>query len=235
VWFDHAVVVVRDQMSNVAPRFEGQGFMLSEEATHNVGSHNRLIVLSDTYVELLGWPPGTPAPRAEIAASAVGFDAIVFRTDDAEATHQRLREGGFVVSPVTELTRPAMVDGGRAQARFTTVRFAEQPIRGIRVYFCQHLTPELVWQPRLMAHDNGVTVLRRVQAQAPDPSTVADLLRQMAGGARRHARHHEVVLANTTIQVASAPARSEARLVGVTLGTDDGSEVELDLTAASLA
>lgn len=130
--FDHAVVMVRDRLDALAPHFERQGFHLSEKAVHNLGSCNRLIVLEGTYVELLGWPPGAPPARKEIADSPLGLEALVFRTYDAEATYRRLLEAGFAVNPVQELTRAAQWQGREVQARFHTVRFAEQPIPGIR-------------------------------------------------------------------------------------------------------
>lgn len=224
-------------MDQIAPRFEHRGFTLSELATHNVGSHNRLVVLSDSYLELLGWPSGDAPPRAEIVGSPLGFDAIVFRTDDADATYERLHDDGFAVNPVQALTRPAIVGGRQVEARFATVRFAVQPIRGFRVYYCQHLTPECVWQPRLMAHRNGATKLRRIDVQAHEPAAIAELLRRLAGGGDvgRAAHSHEVAFANTTIRVAPGRDASEAALVGVTLGTASRGEVALDLTAASLA
>ena len=149
--FDHAVVMVRDRLDALAPHFERQGFHLSDKAVHNLGSCNRLIVLEGTYIELLGWPPGAP-PRAKIADSPFGLEALVFRTHDAEATYERLRAAGFAVNPVQELSRPALLDGREVTARFHTVRFAEQPLPGIRMYFCRHLTPECVWSPALMSH-----------------------------------------------------------------------------------
>jgi hypothetical protein len=91
--FDHAVIMVRDRLDALAPHFERQGFHLTEKAVHNLGSCNRLIVLDDTYIELSGWPPGALPARKEIADSPLGLDGLVFRTYDAEATHQqRLRE-----------------------------------------------------------------------------------------------------------------------------------------------
>ena len=76
--FDHAVVMVRDRLDALAPHFERQGFRLSDKSVHNLGSCNRLIVLEGAYVELLGWPPGAPPARKEIADSPFGLEALVF-------------------------------------------------------------------------------------------------------------------------------------------------------------
>src|SRR5690606_4867472 len=164
----------------LAPHFERQGFHLSEKAVHNLGSCNRLIVLESAYIELLGWPQGAPPARKEIADSPFGLEALVFRTHDAQATYERLRAAGFAVNPVQELTRPALVDGREMQARFHTVRFAEQPLPGIRMYFCRHLTPECVWSPGLMVHPNGALRIHRIEARAADPRAVAQRLATVA-------------------------------------------------------
>jgi hypothetical protein len=171
--FDHAVVMVRDRLDELAPHFEKQGFILSDKSVHNLGSCNRLIALDSTYVELLGWPPGAPPARKEIADSAFGLEALVFRSYDAEATYARLKSEGFEVNPVQALTRPATVAGKEIQASFQTVRFAEQPLPGIRMYFCQHLTPECVWVPELMAHPNGTQRIESIEVLAAEEQAVA--------------------------------------------------------------
>ena len=171
--FDHAVIMVRDRLDELAPHFEEQGFLLSDKSVHNLGSCNRLIPLQGTYVELLGWPPGAPPARKEIADSPFGLEALVFRSFDADATYARLRDEGFAVNPVQALTRPAVVDGHEMQASFRTVRFAEQPLPGIRMYFCQHLTPECVWMPALMAHPNGASRIHQIEVRAADEQAVA--------------------------------------------------------------
>lgn len=227
--FDHAVVMVRDRLDALAPHFERQGFHLSDKAVHNLGSCNRLIVLEGTYVELLGWPTGAPPARKEIADSPFGLEALVFRTYDADATYERLKAAGFAVNPVQELTRPAMLDGQEVQARFHTVRFAEQPLPGIRMYFCRHLTPECVWSPDLMAHPNGARSLMRIDARAADAravaerlALVADVTAEAAGGG------WDVPLANLRIHVQTDPAASAPTLSTLTLENRDGAHYTLD-------
>ena len=159
--FDHLVLMLRDRLVERAPAFEADGYTLTDLSVHNLGSINRLITFDSTYIELLGWPAGQPPARKEIANSPVGLEALVFRTPDAQATHQRLEGLGFKVNPVVSLERPINVSGQARNARFETVRFAEQPISGFRIYFCQHLTPELIWNPETTRHANGATALKR--------------------------------------------------------------------------
>lgn len=102
--FDHLVVVVRDQMPRASECFEALGFHLTALGKHNLGSMNRLIVLESTYVELLGWEAGEPPARKEIANEPIGLNALVFRTQNAEACHAALADLGYSPNSVQELT-----------------------------------------------------------------------------------------------------------------------------------
>ncbi|ODA19358.1 hypothetical protein A9G00_39055, partial [Achromobacter xylosoxidans] len=196
---------------------------------HNLGSCNRLIVLEGTYVELLGWPPGAPPARKEIADSPFGLEALVFRTYDAEATRERLLAAGFAVNPMQELSRPAMLDGREVEARFHTVRFAEQPLPGIRMYFCRHLTPECVWSPELMAHPNGARSLLRIDARAAQSRQVAERLALVAGvTAEAAAGGWDVPLANLRIHVREDATAVTPVLSTLTLENRDGAHYTLD-------
>lgn len=227
--FDHAVVMVRDRLEQMAPHFESQGFTLSDVARHNLGSWNRLIVLEGSYVELLGWPPGAPPARKEIADSALGLEALVLRTEDADATYERLRAAGFAVNPVQVLTRDALVDGQRVEAQFHTVRFSEQPIAGLRMYFCRHLTPACVWQPALMAHANGARRLVGIEVQSPDPSATAQRLGLVAGvPVVRAADGFDVQLGNLSLHVCRAD-RVAAALASLTVEYQGGQPQRLDI------
>lgn len=221
--FDHAVVMVRDRLDELAPRVEAQGFLLSDKSMHNLGSCNRLIALEGTYVELLGWPPGAPPARQEIAESPFGLEALVFRTHDAEATRKRLLDDGFAANPVQALSRPAMVEGRQMQARFQTVRFAEQPLPGIRMYFCQHLTPECVWTPRLMAHPNGAERIDRIEVYAAEEQAVAWRLGVVADArVEEAAEGWDVVLGNLRIHVIHDETARIPRLGRLFLRHKDG-------------
>ncbi|MBO1112686.1 VOC family protein [Bordetella petrii] len=227
--FDHAVVMVRDRLDELAPHFERQGFRLSDKAVHNLGSCNRLIVLDSTYIELLGWPPGAPPARKEIADSPFGLEALVFRTRDAEGTYRRLRDAGFAVNPVQELTRVAHVDGREMQARFHTVRFAQQPVPGIRMYFCRHLTPECVWAPSLMAHPNGALRIQRIEARAADAQAVARRLALVADVEAEPAGDGwDLPLGNLRLHVAPDPGAAQPVLSALVLENRDGASYALD-------
>lgn len=158
----------RDSLYELSDTFTSQGFQLTPLAHHNLGSSNRLIMLDSSYIELLGWEKGKPILRAEIANQAVGLDALVFRTQDADACYTDLKESGFAVNPVQDLSREGEFMGETVLVQFKTVRFSEQPIPGLRIYFCEHLTPEYVWQQQWLMHPNRMQYLSKIFLVSPN-------------------------------------------------------------------
>ena len=228
--FDHAVVMVRDRLDELAPGYAAQGYTLGERALHNLGSCNQVIVLDSAYIELLGWPPGDP-PRPEIANSPMGLEALVFRTDDAQATYERLRGLGFAANPVQDLMRPAVLDDGSEKtARFQAVRFAEQPIPGLRMYFCRHLTPECVWRPSLLSHANEARSISSIVIEAPDPAALGQRLGQVVDVvAEQQADEVLLALGNMDLRIRHNASLSEPRLAQLFVRHADGTDRALNI------
>ena len=179
--FDHLVLMARDRVDTVAASLLACGFSLTPQSRHNLGSVNRLAILGSTYLEVLGWESGHPPQRKEIADEPLGLNALVFRTSNADQCHRLLTDAGFHPNAVQELSRPAVVGDDVKTALFRTVRFSQQPIAGLRIYFCQHVTPELVWQSRDMVHSNNVSDIEEIVISAPNPVVVHETLQRLLG------------------------------------------------------
>jgi len=222
--FDHLVLILRDRLVDLAPSFEEDGYCLTDLATHNLGSSNRLIMLRDSYIELLGWPQGRPPARKEIADLPAGLDALVFRSTDAQQTYEHLKRLQFDVNPVQHLERPCTIDGKSHRVRFATVRFATQPIQGFRVYFCQHLTPEYVWMGRFMRHANGARALDTIEVRAKHSEAVAQTLAALthADAQRAEGQAYRVALPNLNIDIVPDAAAVNARIDAAILSGDPG-------------
>ncbi len=222
--FDHLVLMMRDELMQRAPRFEQAGYRLTALSVHNLGSINRLIPLDTAYIELLGWPAGKPPARKEIADQPLGLDALVFRSEDAGATHARLCELGFDVNPVQRLERPLQFLGETQMARFDTVRFATQPVAGLRIYFCQHLTPEFIWNEPALDHANGAIALDRIVIEAPDANMVATQLSKVANATAQAGDDgaYIVSLPNLALVVMPTPGLSAPRVSQAFLRHRDG-------------
>src|SRR5262249_33034446 len=73
------------------------------------------------------------------------------------------------------------LDGGAHDARFRTTRLDADKIAMGRVYFCEHLTPDLVWRPEWQTHPNDACAITRVVVATPDPQQTAKLFRDRFG------------------------------------------------------
>lgn len=176
---DHIVVDVQDRMDEAAERYKALGFQLTDRAHHSLGSSNHLSIFKDDYLELLS--PGT-GKRPELTGFPVGMNGLVFAMKEAEAVHGGLVRAGLPTGAVQQFTRGVDLPGGaKDTAAFKTVRLEPRSVFDGRVYFCEHLTPHLVWRPEWQVHPNGAAAITRVALAAADPAKVAGVFTRMFG------------------------------------------------------
>jgi Glyoxalase-like domain len=178
---DHVVIDVCDRIDEAMRRFSSLGFQLTPRGRHTLGSVNHLAMFATDYLELLG-SAEDGATRAEIARFPVGLNGLVFKTTDAEAVHRQAEAAGLPVLPVQAFSRPVALSGATRDVRFRTTRLDPTKVAMGRVYFCEHLTPELVWRPEWQAHPNGACAITRVVVATADPRRTAALFRDLFGG-----------------------------------------------------
>jgi hypothetical protein len=176
---DHIVVDVAGDMDRGEAVYRRLGFTFTERTTHSLGSSNHLAMFDTDYLELLN--PGNGA-RPDLAGFTDGLNGLVFAMDDAEAVHADQLARGVPVNPVQNFSRDAKLPNGmEGIARFNTVRLPPRSLFDGRVYFCEHLTPALVWCPELQHHANGALAITRVALACGNPETVAAGFDRMFG------------------------------------------------------
>jgi catechol 2,3-dioxygenase-like lactoylglutathione lyase family enzyme len=156
---DHIGLFVPD-MARAARVMERLGFTLTPLTAQRhelasgelaaTGTANRLAILQQGYIELLTAAGDTPLAdqmRRALRRYA-GAHLIAFTSADGGATHARLAEEGFAPLPLVRLERGAVTPEGERLARFSVVRVPPERMPEGRMQFCQHHTPELVWQRR---------------------------------------------------------------------------------------
>ena len=178
---DHLVINTLLGMDAAAAQFSKLGFQLTPRGHHSLGSINHLMVDPANYLELVG-VPASGTQRQEVLDSAKGLSGLVFRTDDAEATYARLIDAGFAPQEPILLERPVETGGGVQQAQFRNVRMTAAEFPAGRVYFCQHLTPDLVWRKEWLAHPNGFRGVGAVTISDPNPDAEAARYAALTGG-----------------------------------------------------
>lgn len=169
---DHVVINARDDTDAAEALFAALGFQLTPRGYHTLGSLNHLMMTPGAYLEIVG-VPSEGRRRQEILDSPRGLNGIVLKTPDADATFARLTAAGFDPLPPMDFSRPVTIDGAERDASFRTVRLKPDFFGGGRVYFCQHLTPELVWREEWLTHGNGFRAIDRIEVESPAPQATA--------------------------------------------------------------
>lgn len=177
---DHVVIDVRDRIDAAQFAFAGLGFQLTPRGYHTLGSINHLAIFATNYLELLGFGDGG-SHRPELTPFPVGLNGLVFKTLDADAVHAHAQAAGLPILPVQSFSRPVELHGERHDARFRTTRLDPAKIAMGRIYFCQHLTPELVWRPEWQLHPNGTRAIARVVVATASPRRSASLFASLFG------------------------------------------------------
>jgi hypothetical protein len=233
--FDHLVIIARDELPRLSQKFVAQGFLLTPLAHHNLGSSNQLVMLDTAYIELLGWEQGKTPQRAEIANQAIGLDALVFRTENAQQTYVQLKDAGFAVNPVQDLSRETEFLGKSVMAEFKTVRFSEQPITGIRIYFCEHLTPEYVWQKQWMHHQNQLDHLSKITLASSDVEETAQIFCKLLNLEPKNVSHDRnsinLALPNLELTIEQTKDVERVQIVSAQLNTSSSSPVDFVITS----
>jgi hypothetical protein len=186
---DHLGLCARDPAPLWAA-WERMGFALSPVAqqsgkrrpdgpTEPFGTGNRCAFLTHGYVELLGiLDPALFANGVDrFIERYTGAHILALGIGEAEGNLARLRRGGLAIPGIAWLERP--VEPGGPTARFARLPFPDAP-EG-RVQLVQHLTPELVWDPRWMGHRNGAEALESAILVSAEPAETTARLARLAG------------------------------------------------------
>jgi hypothetical protein len=168
---NHVGMAVRD-LSSTAARFGAMGFQLTPFSLHSgawrpgepvqkLGSGNRCVMFANNYLEILGTENDNPPPPrlAGFLARHQGAHIICFNAEAPSALDDRLRSLEIQTSGVIPLQRDIDTPNGVRTARFERVQFAPDDSPEGYIQAARHLTPEFIYQPRYISHENGCTSL----------------------------------------------------------------------------
>jgi hypothetical protein len=179
--FDHVVVNVQERMDEAEACYRRLGFTLTPRGHHTLGSINHLAIFGCDYLELIGLPPGGMG-RRELMNWPVGLNGLVFATENADALHAALCDGGVPCEPPQSFSRPVVLaDTGVRDAAFRTVRLPNETTEAGRLYFCTHATRDLVWRDEWRRHANGALGVARAVIAAERPDVLVALFARMFG------------------------------------------------------
>jgi len=164
---------------------ERLGFAPTPVSNHEVsgkpaGTANRCLMFERGYIEILSPTLDTPNAqrvRAHMARYS-GIHLCSFGTPAAEAEHLRLKAHGFAPEPVVCLQRKNELGN---LVRFNVVYVPPETMPEGRVQYCEHLTPQFLWNEKALGHESGVTGLAAVYVVADDPAETAARWARFAG------------------------------------------------------
>lgn len=178
-WFDHAVINCRNHLDEARDAYRRLGFHVTDRGHHPFGSSNHLMVFGDTFAELLGVESGKESQRADLMAFPKALTGLVFRTESANEQYRALQAAGVAGDSPLDFRRPVDIDGQVREAHFATVRLRADLVANGRTFFCQHFTPELVWQAPWKVHPNGALEITGMTLASHDPERNAALYRNV--------------------------------------------------------
>ena len=189
---DHVIVNARDALDDAATLWTRLGFHLTPRGHHTLGSSNNLAILGTDYIELLGVLPETEN-RTDVLDWAAGLNGLVFKTTDSDGIYGRMAESGVPILPPQSFSRPVdMGEGRMGDAAFRTVRLDKDSSPAGRMFFCHHLTPDLVWHDPWRRHPNGAVGIAGMVIAAEDPELYGALFALMFG--EGNVRHSEAAV-----------------------------------------
>ena len=179
---DHIVINVQRDLDGGEAAFVDLGFHLTPRGYHTLGSMNALAMFGTDYLELLGFPADGEIARPELAAAPMGFNGLVFKSDNVDETFEHLQAVGVAGDPPKSFSRPVTLSNGETHdAKFRTVAVRGDAFPAGRFYFCEHLTTKLVWRPEWQNHANGAVRFEDMTVVAGDATGTADLIAKIIG------------------------------------------------------
>jgi catechol 2,3-dioxygenase-like lactoylglutathione lyase family enzyme len=242
---DHIGIAVPD-LAAAAAAYERLGFQLTPLQQQagplapggpvvRWGSANRCAMLEAGYLELIGLvdPALYDNQVNQFLARYHGIHILALGVDDADAEVQRLRDAGLAVPGVRPMQRPVATPTGTSEVRFKRVPLADAP-EG-RIQLIEHLTPELMWQARLLAHPNRAVALTETVLCVADVAATADRFHRLAGSAPlRHGTSRIFAFAAGRLVLCDPAALGDFMtsatpptlpwFAGFSVATDDGNE-----------
>jgi hypothetical protein len=177
---DHLFSLTRDR-EGARALLTRMGFDLTERGEHpGRGTSNHLAFFGRCYWELLCVDVATPE-NAGLAQRGSGLAGCALRTSDAARDAQVARTLGAEAGEAEEFTRPVRVDGEWQIARFRTAVLQPAGPIDLYLFFCQHLTPELVWPREPRDHPNGAFRIRTVAVVGPSADEARRALEPLLG------------------------------------------------------
>lgn len=178
---DHIVHAVRD-LDAAGEFYRRAGFTVGARNRHAWGTHNRIVQLKNSYIELLeiAEPEKIPPHRAgsfsfgafnrDFLAAHEGLSMLILNSRDAKSDARSFETAGIGGFEVFDFAREgARPDGTPVKLAFSLAFASDAASPDVRFAVCQHHFPENFWDPAFQVHANGVNAIRGAVMVADNP------------------------------------------------------------------
>ncbi len=171
---DHVGVAVRN-LDAGREAYDRLGFQLTARSQHRGsptpgapvepwGSGNHCAMFREGYLEVVGLTdPALFSSVKTLVARYEGAHIVALGCDSADATHAELRRRGVSIDAPRQLERDAAYGPAGTETRraaFRNMYLDRDAYPEALLFYIEHLTRDVLWQPHLLAHPNGVTAIR---------------------------------------------------------------------------
>lgn len=180
---DHSIIGVRD-LEQARATYEKLGFTITRRGRHiGWGTANYCVMFGPDYLEILGIvdPSQFDAGLNDFIKHREGLLKIASRSSEMEVTAQHLADSGFDPAPVQDLARLLEMPEGDVKPAFKLTHLPAEKTPGLSTFFCQHLTPDLVWRKEWLEHANGAKTVYAYTILHYDPAALAGTYEKMFG------------------------------------------------------
>jgi catechol 2,3-dioxygenase-like lactoylglutathione lyase family enzyme len=180
---DHTLVGVRD-LEAARAGWEKLGFRLTPRGRHiGWGTGNYCIMLEQGYIELLGIldPAQFTNNLDKFLAEREGLLGLAFRSRDNDQTAKWLAAGGFTPDGPKDLKRALELEEGEVLPAFKLLFLPPAETPGLRAFFCQHLTPDVIRRGAWLVHAIRAVSLKAVITVVERPGDLAPAYARLFG------------------------------------------------------
>lgn len=166
---DHVMIIVDDAQASGSV-YEKLGFVVQPLGSHaDQGTSNRLIILDDTYIELMAvdYPTTANGVYSAFQATGGGLKSLAMRTPSAHAALDHWNRSDAASQPAVHFRRPVEIDGRMVTASFQIAFLDAEREPGVGIFVCEHETPQYVYRKAWSGHANtakrvgGITIVAR--------------------------------------------------------------------------
>lgn len=217
IGLDHVGFIIPDLAAS-AELFTALGFTLTPRADHtrtnaagevvSAGSSQHSIMLETGYVELMQITDPAAGHQLTPAIHArYGLHVLALEARDAAAWHVECQRRDLGVGPLMNWSRPVKTPEREGLARFCFFDAPWQAHDPSYLCWVQHLTPELVRSPALLAHANGAQALVGLRYAGPAAGLQAWSARLQQAGAGMPLQARETVAGDDAQASLTLPLR----------------------------